>query len=434
MFKTTVLFALSALLGSTFYTHAANIEFTPAKDADHYPTVTIVGEIVASDANKFHAINTPSDTLVMLYSPGGLAGEAMDIGEIVHARKLETQVYKECYSACALIWVAGEKRHFHSEDKIGFHAPYYAESKGKKKKKIPSTSGSAEVGAYLNMLGLSYRFVRWATSSSPEDISLITQENASLMDLPIWVYTDADKARLHALEALDADVHPVHFYSLGHQYCDNIKEASEADRKVMWNKYLPKNKQDSDYFVASTDKLLSTTINPVELYCKDAIAALKDRGYGGRVVQEVHLAPTPSGIPLPEGTPKVRPAPTPPPAAPAAPTPAKPAHSDSTKFVASDSKSTIAFWTAVHLDCSPQPLATIRITTKPSHGTFTIVPTESYPNYPAGDYAKCNDRKISGNSIIYTPDAGYIGDDSADIFIIYSDGSAREVHYMLIVK
>ena len=48
--------------------------------------------------------------------------------------------------------------------------------------------------------------------------------------------------------------------------------------------------------------------------------------------------------------------------------------------------------------------------------------------------AVCNDKKSPGLNIIYKSEEGYLGEDSADIFLIFPDGSAAEWHYVILVR
>lgn len=72
-----------------------------------------------------HLRNGPP-AVALLNSPGGRVDEAMRIGTYLNRRGYHTVVARNgmCASACALIWLAGDRRAKHSRSLIGFHAVF----------------------------------------------------------------------------------------------------------------------------------------------------------------------------------------------------------------------------------------------------------------------------------------------------------------------
>jgi len=89
---------------------------------------------VVSDSESSEGIS--SDRAVCLNSPGGSYMAGREIAQQVHDRGLTTRINakSECFSACALIFMAGRingaesdtvSRYLHVDGKLGFHAPYF---------------------------------------------------------------------------------------------------------------------------------------------------------------------------------------------------------------------------------------------------------------------------------------------------------------------
>jgi hypothetical protein len=76
-------------------------------------------------------------------------------------------------------------------------------------------------------------------------------------------------------------------------------------------------------------------------------------------------------------------------------------------------------------DCSLDPVVhpTLNITAQASHGTVTPQQTEAFPTYPANSpLVKCDQARIAGTLLTYTPQAGYSGTDQFSYQIFSSDG------------
>jgi Domain of unknown function (DUF4189) len=105
------------------------------------------------------------------------------------------------------------------------------------------------------------------------------------------------------------------------------------------------------------------------------------------------------------------------------------------RFVPSGEKWMIGFFTSLWPDCTLRGRVVGSVTTPPQHGLLAFAPLDSFPSFPPTNaQAKCNENKIAGQGLYYTSEQGFAGEDSADIFLIYPDGSGGEIHYTIIVK
>src|SRR5262249_53482149 len=112
--------------------------------------VTVTGEIVNGDSDKFDAVVAARHPLVELNSPGGDLMEGLAIGETIRLRHLATYVApnSECLSTCAFAWLAGKPKGVSRSATVLFHRPRSVEGN-----QDLDAVGSALVGAYLGSLG-----------------------------------------------------------------------------------------------------------------------------------------------------------------------------------------------------------------------------------------------------------------------------------------
>lgn len=146
---------------------AADIQVIPAEGG--YSYIIVEGEIVEGDAEKFRRIATQTPkAVVMLASPGGSLGQALEIGKVIQISGYSTGVMDDfvCASACALIWLAGEERKAGERAKIGFHASYRMDSGNA----VEDGMANAFIGRYLTHLNLPSRAVFFITSASPTEM------------------------------------------------------------------------------------------------------------------------------------------------------------------------------------------------------------------------------------------------------------------------
>jgi hypothetical protein len=128
-------------------------------------------------------------------------------------------------------------------------------------------------------------------------------------------------------------------------------------------------------------------------------------------------------------------APAPAPAPTVQPTPSYLNHYNFNRFVPSGEQRMINFYASIWPDCSSRGPVVGRITTPPQHGVLEFAPLDSFLFISAtSSLAKCNDKKVPGLGVNYTSEPNYTGEDGADIFIIFPDGSAAESHYTIVVR
>ena len=170
--------------------NAAKIEPINASATDNTNIISISGEIVKGDFDRFinatRSINNNNKpVLVMLDGPGGVLSEAMQIGLEINQRKYNTVAWSGvCASACAYIWLAGERViiDLDRNAKIGFHAPYSEDKFGNKKN---SSLASAMLGGYLKELGAGYGIIAYATSVDGDSIRWLSEASAKEMGLAV---------------------------------------------------------------------------------------------------------------------------------------------------------------------------------------------------------------------------------------------------------
>ncbi len=155
--------------------------------ADEPSIIEISGSIEAGDAQEFFAATEGIEqAIVLLSSPGGAVGDGLSIAAEIRSMGYTTAVLadKECYSACALISVAGAKRMMADTAIIGVHAAWREETivDGSK---IATESGvaNADIGSFLTYVGLSREAIRYFTTAGPSELLPVTPEIAQRLDI-----------------------------------------------------------------------------------------------------------------------------------------------------------------------------------------------------------------------------------------------------------
>jgi hypothetical protein len=131
--------------------------------------------------------------------PGGLVNEALDIGAQVQEHRFATMVSSqtECYSACALIWLAGPRRYLSPDSVIGVHAAFRTSDDDTAEE---SGVANARIGAFLNMIGLPLDAITYITTAPPDATLPITP--AIARNLGFEVYEQ------HGMETVTPDAAP----------------------------------------------------------------------------------------------------------------------------------------------------------------------------------------------------------------------------------
>jgi TonB family protein len=138
--------------------------------------ISIEGDIVSGDLERFRQVSLQyPKAIVLLNSNGGRIYPAIEIGKIIKVMGYVTMVEYDdvCASACALIWMAGDKRGMSASGHVGFHAAYRDENG----EPIESGSANALIGNYLTVLGVSAKTVVFATTAPPDRMLWLTDAN-----------------------------------------------------------------------------------------------------------------------------------------------------------------------------------------------------------------------------------------------------------------
>ena len=98
-------------------------------NSQKYEFVSKVGDSLKFDMAAIRNKGITNDiefAIVFLESEGGLIKDALEIGARIRTLNYSTIVEtgKGCYSACALIWIAGADRYMNDGSLIGVHAAY----------------------------------------------------------------------------------------------------------------------------------------------------------------------------------------------------------------------------------------------------------------------------------------------------------------------
>jgi len=182
----TTLLSVAPLAPAT----AADISVVPGTDG-RSARILLKGSFEDGDDKKFkHLALDLDDAVVVLQSPGGMLGPALEIGRAIHFKGFGTTVINSnCASSCALVWLAGRPRSMTREANMGFHS---ASETGKDGEPERSNVGNALIGAYLNSLGLSDDVVAFVTSAGPDVVNRLTRAEANALNLPVVITSKFD--------------------------------------------------------------------------------------------------------------------------------------------------------------------------------------------------------------------------------------------------
>lgn len=197
--------------------------------------ISLTGTISAGDGIKFQKfVENIERASIILESPGGALREALHIGASIRLKKFATMVVSEknCFSACALVWLAGERRYFSGDAKLGFHAAYYRDESGKP---IESGVANAEIGSYLTHLGYRIEAIRYFTTAGPTDLQYLNASQARALGVEVFEIDSAGKI-ISPSDAPTLDVYAYRFvaYTLLKSVCGPYLRPAGAvlDRQV----------------------------------------------------------------------------------------------------------------------------------------------------------------------------------------------------------
>ena len=167
---TRTIAALAVLAGHV--AHAAEIR---RDTLDGVPVVVVAGKLEYGDEARFRdAVRDMPRGLAVLAGPGGNLHAGIEIGRAIRAGGLVSAAPRLCASACALAWLGGQKRIVGESGRIGFHAAWM--ERNGRSEAVPG--GNALVGAYLNQLGFDSSAILFLTSTSPDEVTWLTQGDA----------------------------------------------------------------------------------------------------------------------------------------------------------------------------------------------------------------------------------------------------------------
>lgn len=171
--------------------YAAEIEVVPGL----YPNqkaILVRGPIQDGDDSRFFLIaeDTPR-AIVFLESPGGLVSTGISIAAEIAIRDYTTLVLdgSGCHSICAIMWVAGVRRYMSPDADISVHAAYrMRNSVDGNVETAESGMANAQIGAFLNEIGLSVDAIRYFTFAGPSEKPLdITPEIAQALSIDVYI-------------------------------------------------------------------------------------------------------------------------------------------------------------------------------------------------------------------------------------------------------
>jgi len=155
-------------------------------------TVFVSGTITEQDAKSFEALSPElerSPPRVKLDSIGGDVDAAMEIGRLVRKYEGFTSIEKEqssgdnanCYSSCALIFIAGVYRSIMSEGgQLGLHRPYLAsapQSRQAVEKQVPLML--SQVRQYVTEMGVTDNFYQQMVNTEPSQVVVYGNPSAA---------------------------------------------------------------------------------------------------------------------------------------------------------------------------------------------------------------------------------------------------------------
>jgi hypothetical protein len=178
--KIGILTIVLLILWPISFVYGASIKLVREASTNDVSAITIVGEISPGDANEFLSVAIDAKAaVVFLNSDGGNAAEGLVLAKAIRKLGYGTAVIESfrCMSACALIWISGEKRFMSKNALVGFHAVYSDQG--------VSSEGNAVYGAFYGQLGLSDRAIRYLTSAPPNGFNQVTLETAPYLDISV---------------------------------------------------------------------------------------------------------------------------------------------------------------------------------------------------------------------------------------------------------
>lgn len=173
--------------------NAAEIEVVQGAEPNQ-KVIFVRGPIEVGDDKRFFDIakETPH-AMVFLESPGGLVTTGISIAAEIAIRGYTTMVFdgSGCHSICAIMWVAGARRFMTPAADVSVHAAFRMRNDANGGSEA-SESGvaNAQIGAFLNEIGLSAEAIHYFTFAGPsEELLDITPEIAQILSIDVYLQT-----------------------------------------------------------------------------------------------------------------------------------------------------------------------------------------------------------------------------------------------------
>lgn len=166
----------------------------PARDPGQLPdrlvltkveeaTYRLEGDVSDGDADRVIKLlqdARPAPEWLILQSPGGVVGDALELGRYIRQAGINTRMLsgEYCYSACPYILMGGVEREVQDNAQVGVHQHYFGESTF-----LPASfavediqAGQGEVMLYLDEMGIDPLIMVPALTTPPDEIYVLLPE------------------------------------------------------------------------------------------------------------------------------------------------------------------------------------------------------------------------------------------------------------------
>jgi hypothetical protein len=190
-----LLFVALTIAFQTLLTVAARADFRILEDRVSGKVLFLSGTITNQDAKAFEALSPElelSFPKVRLDSTGGDVDAAMKIGRLVRRYEGWTYIEKEdsgfnanCYSSCALIFIAGVRRYMASSGgQLGLHRPYLASAPQTRQvveKQVPIML--SQIRQYVAEMGITDNFYQQMINTEPSEMVVYGDQSVEFGEL-----------------------------------------------------------------------------------------------------------------------------------------------------------------------------------------------------------------------------------------------------------
>jgi hypothetical protein len=149
--------------------------------------IIISGQIKTGDAKKVADLvdemqQVPRDTQIrrlIIQSPGGLVGEAIEIGKLLHDNGIEVFIPAQlsCISACVLILAGGASRTI--QGKVGIDRPHFINATSSTSALALLNTTQPLISDYLESMGVSKQLADAMFALPEGEVHFLTQEELS---------------------------------------------------------------------------------------------------------------------------------------------------------------------------------------------------------------------------------------------------------------